>query len=240
MKETLLYILGSGSSCKDEELQFSLRSLSLVSGKYKVIICGKTPDFEYKNIKFIPTDDTFRRNKEANICQKILRVCEEISGSFILMNDDYIITQPTSVKKLGKPYHKGGLSESKYSGTPYSYSLAATYTKLESMGLPTLNYDVHYPTRMDAQKFIRCMKHFDWNREFEGYVVKSMYGNFYKVKATRHPIQPDCKIKPPLGYDDIIYQIKSLQMISLSDDSMNVYMRRSLPHMFPRKSIYEK
>ncbi len=91
-KIDLVYVVGTGSRWNDNELRFSLRSVSKnLSNVGKVFIVGECPDY-LKNVIHIPASDIFDSaiNADGNMTHKLLLVCnnKELSDDFLFMNDD--------------------------------------------------------------------------------------------------------------------------------------------------------
>src|ERR1035438_10130107 len=91
MKVDVVYKLGSGSDNNNDELRYSLRSLSKFRDLGKVYIVGYKPDF-IQNVIHIPMEDIFKSNKDANLIEKLSAAakCPDISDCFLNMSDDQI------------------------------------------------------------------------------------------------------------------------------------------------------
>lgn len=90
-----VYILGSESPAKNEEIRHSVRSLDRNMADLRdIYIIGENPGF-LPNAKHIPFPDE-HTEKWKNAYSKVLRACKEdsISEDFLLMNDDFIIQEP--------------------------------------------------------------------------------------------------------------------------------------------------
>jgi hypothetical protein len=68
----VVYILGTGSYWRNNEIRFSLRALERnLRGIRKIWIVGDYPDF-IKNINHIPFKDELLNNADGNIIRKVL------------------------------------------------------------------------------------------------------------------------------------------------------------------------
>lgn len=92
----VVYILGSGSLANNEEIRYSVRSLEKhLLDLRNVYIIGEDPK-NLPNAFHVQSSDK-TKEKWKNAYLKVLRACEitELSDEFLLMNDDFFLTEDT-------------------------------------------------------------------------------------------------------------------------------------------------
>ena len=108
----VVYVIGKGSNWRDNELRFSLRSITKNgSGIRNIFIVGERPDY-IKNIIHIPASDIFDPavNADGNIITKILTACgdKRLSENFLFINDDHLVLKPVNIADV-PAFHKGSM-----------------------------------------------------------------------------------------------------------------------------------
>lgn len=186
-----LYILGNGSKFNNAELKFSLRTLEKFVDVDRVIVVGENPGFLNDNVDFYRLPEA-NGNKEFRIAAKIEWACKKdvVTGDFFFLNDDFFFTQPIDPATFPN-YCKGDLP-TKTPQSNYQKSLFNTHNYLKSQAKGTLHFDVHTPIVYNAKKFME-LAHV-WNQSQKlanGFVVKSIYANWYNLEPTPYK---DCKL----------------------------------------------
>ena len=184
----LVYVVGAGSRWQNNELRFSLRSVSAnLKNVGNIFIVGEYPDF-IKNCIHVPCEDIFDPaiNADGNMTHKLLKVCKrpDLSEDFLFMNDDFIINQPIAANEI-QWLHKGdmALRPPGYWVTQfYRHRLKRTFEELKASDLSTIQYDYHAPMLMNKLKFILIMQHFNY-ADGIGYTFRSLYGNSLRLPA---------------------------------------------------------
>lgn len=142
MNPDVVYVVRPGE--KNEELRYSLRSLSNVSHG-KVWISGYCPKW-VTGVGHIKT--AVKPGSHVHAKANLRAACEhpEVSESFIYMNDDFFIMQPVDEIPV---MHRGPLSEVIHKGnmaSAYTRAMAKTRAILEKLGIEEpLMYDLHGP-----------------------------------------------------------------------------------------------
>jgi hypothetical protein len=154
----LVYPLKAGGSrLNDAELRWSLRSaaqhLQLPIGE--VYLFGHRPEW-LSGVIHVPMDD--RGDKAENLKAKYRRMCDtvELSDPFLLLDDDHIFLAPTSEI----PAHTRGPLAAlcrEYRGTAHGRYLQAALNALTEQGLPSRNYQIHYPMLIDKATLRRAV-----------------------------------------------------------------------------------
>jgi hypothetical protein len=226
----LVYICRNG---QNEELRYSIRSAVKNLPHDKIWVVGGKPDWYTGN--YIQVNQT--KNKYANARDNLraLTESEEISESFVLMNDDfYIVNKISSI-----PYmHAKSLDEKiktredLFSGNSYNRLLRATIKSVSKrVDTPAIDYELHVPMVMEKKKLQHVLK-------FPG-LWRSIYGNIFNVGGIEIR---DVKVyeKSSIFYPNS-YRISNLtsDYLSSSDDSFEIVKDKVLEKLFPKKSIYE-
>lgn len=233
----IIFPLGVSSKWNDNELRYSLRSIEkYITGYSNIWIIGQLPSF-LKNVNHIPFED-MSQNKEANICRKVLRACQEssISDDFLFFNDDHFILQSFVADQL--PYYYKGdlisLANSPRRGIYYR-AIRRTVRELQRRGFDTKHFDTHTPIIYNKQKFTQVISQYDWDIRV-GLTVKSIYCNSLGIQGTK---EPDCKINGLMIAEDIFELIKNRKVFSIGDKALGPQMHIVLNALYPTPSQWE-
>ena len=226
----LVYICRDG---ENEELRYSIRSAVNNLPHDKIWVVGGKPDWYTGN--YIEVNQG--RAKYTNARNSLKAICdsEEISESFILMNDDfYIINKVESV-----PYMYAGTLDDKikqrediFNGNTYTTLLRKTLGYLYRKKINVvLDYELHVPMVMEKRKLNKVLK-------LSG-LWRSVYGNVFNVGGV--------KIRDVKVYDKKdkfyinSYDINNLELdyLSSNDDSFETVKTLILEERFPFKTTYE-
>jgi hypothetical protein len=226
----LVYICRDG---ENEELRYSIRSAVNNLPHDKIWVVGGKPDWYTGN--YIEVNQS--RAKYTNARNSLKAICdsEEISESFILMNDDfYIINKVESV-----PYMYAGTLDDKikqrediFNGNTYTTLLRNTLGYLYRKKINVvLDYELHVPMVMEKRKLSKVLK-------LSG-LWRSVYGNVFNVGGV--------KIRDVKVYDKKdkfyinSYDINNLELdyLSSNDDSFETVKTLILEERFPFKTTYE-
>ena len=156
----VVYPLGSGSAWDNNELRYSLRSLEKnLLDLGRVFVVGQRPDWLVEAMH-IPMEDVHRKNKDANLIDKVLAACRAgVSDRFVRLSDDQCLLQPRSSGQM-QAYHLGPLDQkpaSFWGVGRWKRRLRRTYALLLHEGLPTLHYDSHIPMVYQRDRFVEVM-----------------------------------------------------------------------------------
>jgi hypothetical protein len=226
----LVYICRDG---ENEELRYSIRSAVNNLPHDKIWVVGGKPDWYTGN--YIKVDQGRAKYKNARNSLKAICDSEEISESFILMNDDfYIINKVESV-----PYMYAGTLDDKikqrediFNGNTYTTLLRNTLGYLSRKKINVaLDYELHVPMVMEKRKLSKVLK-------LSG-LWRSVYGNVFNVGGV--------KIRDVKVYDKKdkfyinSYDINNLELdyLSSNDDSFETVKTLILEERFPFKTTYE-
>lgn len=240
----VVYVIGKGSNWRDNELRFSLRSISKNgSGIRNVFIVGECPEY-LKNIIHIPANDIFDPavNADGNIITKILAACgdKRLSENFLFINDDHLVLKPVNIGDV-PAFHKGSMDTFQDDYWNLNYwrkRLRLTKDILIANHLPCFHFDCHTPIVMNKEKFKTVITGFDYKNGI-GLTMKSLYGNV--VYGTTGTILTGQKktIFKHYKLQEIDKRISGAQFISFNDQGLNDSLKWWLIDQFPNHCKYE-
>lgn len=223
--------------CKDgenEELRYSLRSVTASFPDARVWIVGGKPPWYIGDYIFVPQQSA----KYINAINNLKAICasEQISEQFILMNDDFfIIEKINSIENFhgGLLLDKINLYKKITSKSGYIIKLEQTFNKITDLGIPdALDYELHVPMIMEKKKLKAVLRH--------GHQLlwRSMYGNVYSIGGTE---MKDVKVytEGPLMAKSYEITSKEHKYLSSTDTSFQMLYSLILKKMFSTKSKYE-
>lgn len=226
----IVYILGTGSKWNNNEIRYSLRSLSnLPHGK--VFVVGELLPW-FDNIIHIPASDPFT-NKQQNALHKlsITAALRNLSNDFILMNDDFFILRKQSSIK---PYYRRTLEEAmeqhQAKGSRYFEAIQNTYEMYPN----GLDYSLHIPFVFNKTKLRKTIKHLEGLDK--PVLLRTVYGNMHKIGGEQ---MDDVK----LCQKDWRRQRELPNLPFLSTDDQIVRKARfekAMKRRFPAPSVYER
>jgi hypothetical protein len=224
-----VYICKNGDN---EELRYSIRSVEKHAPEGRVWLVGGKPDWYVGD--YIPRNNS--NGKQANAIENLTAVVEsnEISETFVLMNDDFFIINP--IKEI-KTYHGGSLIEKiklRKELSPrskYNEQLLKTYRLLKRRGIEEiLDYDIHVPMLMTKSGLASVLElRTQW---------RSTYGNMFSVGGTE---VEDVKVYSHGDLLELSYDIENLKYDYLStDDTSFIKVKEALlEDLFKDKSKHE-
>jgi hypothetical protein len=226
----LVYICRNG---ENEELRYSIRSAVKNLPHDKIWVVGGKPDWYIGN--HIGVDQIQDKYNNARENLKAVTKSQEISESFILMNDDFYI-----VKKVNSiPYMHAKTLDDKiqnrddqFSGNSYMRILKRTLLILrKKITGPILDYELHVPMVMEKEKLSSILK-------FDG-LWRSLYGNTFKVggiEIADVKVYERSSVFYANSYDtnDLKYDY-----LSSNDKSFEAVKNKILDQQFNLKSVYE-
>lgn len=232
----IVYVLGTNSGWKDEELRYSLRSVEKFLTHYgNVFIVGECPSW-VRNVLHLPWQDTLNR-KEYSIMSKIKHACEQdfISKEFLYMADDYYFINQRRADGFVPTY--GTTLKSALHGKVGKN--AEKIRNLIDLYPEGLFFDMHQPFPIIRKKFIEAMNKLDWKNK--DYSVKSAYIAASGFRGYSPYLVNDTKIKGEMDYDKLANYIRIINecWFSSGPASLNDHFKRLLFNLFPNKSKFE-
>lgn len=226
MSTDILYKLGHGSRYNDDELRYSLRSLSNFTDLGKVYIVGYLPSW-VKNVIHIPADDPYLNNKDANIINKIILGCinKDISDYFLQMSDDQVITKECDFSFFKIPIIDNNILEGKIYG--WKRRVLKTVQYLKEKKLPNNVYEAHCPYLINKHKYPEILLNTNYG-DVGGLCGNTIY--FNSIKSDYKDNSEVCSVR---NLNDIDL---SKTILNYNSDNINPEF---LKELFPLKSEFE-
>lgn len=220
--------------CRDgdnEELRYSIRSVQKNLPHSNIWVVGAKPSWYTGNfIKVPPTGGAYKNVRKS---LRFIIANEDISNTFILMNDDFFILKPIEEVKY---YYSGTLREkvkTRVSIAPsslYTSFLGRTQHELECARIKDpLDYELHVPIVFEKDKLKMVV-------DSPG-LWRSMYCNINNVGGEQ---MEDVKIYSK-GHNLNEHEVDLANSTFIStDDNTFLGMRQAIHNLFPDPSPYEK
>lgn len=230
----VLYVVGNGSSWRDNELRFSLRSLEkFIPDHGTVYVVGHLPS-GLKGIVHIPAEDE-AKNPIVNVNSKLLLATEKLShlDEFLLFNDDFWLTGEWQ----SDTYYYDGTLEGRYSKFAVSadnYYLKAIKETLADVhvqsGGVAKNFELHCPILFN----VRLLKDvLDAGDGIGAKLVRTLYCS--TVTGLKIQEMPDCKLRRDWRTPD-----SSIACVSADDFAIrSQWAKKWFLKMYPEPSRYE-
>lgn len=229
----ILYILGEGSQCDNNELRYSLRSLSNCFSLDRVYIIGTNPNFLSEKVKFSPYLDLHTR--QLNHFLKVKKAFEttDITDNILLMYDDVFFTKQTDIEKYPN-YFEGELPDFNEQKRSYIQSLGHTKELLKKYNKKTKDFSVHCPIIYNKQKFLNLYREVenDLKNYEHGIDVRSLYCNWYDLESVK---VKDCIVLREQDFE----RVKEFNCFSINDTSLSNGIGKLVAEKYKIKSIYE-
>ena len=225
MAYDVVYTLGIGSQWGNNEIKYSLRSISRNLKNFRnVWIVGECPNF-LTNVYHLPYPDKFTI-PDQNIADKIRHACEcpYISDDFLFINDDHYLLKPFDIETF--PYFWDTTLDEKVKRlghVGYGARVGNTLRHLQANGLPIKNFDVHTPILYNKKLFLDNVMSVDWSN---AYIIKSLYANSLKIEGVQ--IEDNKTERIPTG------------AIFSSRPKVGHKQGKWFREFFPKKSIFER
>jgi len=208
------------------ELRYSLRSLKNTI-HWKVFIIGYKPNW-VENIIHIEAEDPYEI-KSLNALHKINIACKDdrISNDFVLMNDDFYITEPTEIKYYYQWTMWNHYLEKKGRWLNWTYvnNLYKTFRLFENW----LDFSLHAPIIYNKDKFLELQEYYDMK---QWYLLRNLYCNHYEIEWE---YLEDCKIKDVNNIPkELPTFISNIDCLIVSEE-----FKEFLNNLFPNTSKYE-
>jgi len=224
--------------CKEgvnEELKYSIRSVVESFPDSNIWVVGGKPDWYAGNYINVEQKESKYKNAVENL--KTISNSDQISESFVLMNDDfYIIKKIDKIENFHGGYllNKINLYQKLNGNSQYTRKLSGTYKKLKALGFENpLDYELHVPMIMEKEKLKTVLELIDQ------FLWRSIYGNKFEVGGTE---MQDVKVytSGPLVFKSYNLNIDSHTYLSSADSSFNNIFNKILKDKFNKKTKFEK
>jgi hypothetical protein len=224
--------------CKEginEELKYSIRSVIESFPDSNIWVVGGKPDWYVGNYINVEQKESKYKNAVENL--KTISTSDQISESFVLMNDDfYIIKKIDKIENFHGGYllNKINLYQKLNGNSQYTRKLSGTYKKLKALGFENpLDYELHVPMIMEKEKLKIILELIDQ------FLWRSIYGNKFEVGGTE---MQDVKVYTtgPLVLKSYNLNIDSHTYLSSADSSFNNIFNKILKDKFNKKTKFER
>lgn len=224
--------------CKEginEELKYSIRSVVESFPDSNIWVVGGKPDWYVGNYINVEQKESKYKNAVENL--KTISNSDQISESFVLMNDDfYIIKKIDKIENFHGGYllNKINLYQKLNGNSQYTRKLSGTYKKLKALGFENpLDYELHVPMIMEKEKLKTVLELIDQ------FLWRSIYGNKFEVGGIE---MQDVKVytSGPLVLKSYNLNIDSHTYLSSADSSFNNIFDKILKDKFNKKTKFEK
>lgn len=241
----VVYVLGSGSSWKNNEIRYSLRSLEKNAiGLGNIFIVGEMPEFLSGGIIHIHASDIFNPNENAdgNIATKVLAACtdERLSDDFLFINDDHLILKPINLAEV-PAFHKGDMNafpDSTWELNFWRKRLKRTMEVLNEKGLTAYHFDCHTPILFNKMLFPEVMRNFPF-REGIGLTMKSLYGNSHYSDSGVLLTDQKKTVFKYYTTAQLNDRLSQCGFMSFNDFGLNNALKLWLDQEFPQMSSWE-
>jgi hypothetical protein len=198
-------------------------------------VVGGKPDWYVGNYINVEQKESKYKNAVENL--KTISTSDQISESFVLMNDDfYIIKKIDKIENFHGGYllNKINLYQKLNGNSQYTRKLSGTYKKLKALGFENpLDYELHVPMIMEKEKLKIILELIDQ------FLWRSIYGNKFEVGGTE---MQDVKVytSGPLVLKSYNLNIDSHTYLSSADSSFNNIFNKILKDKFNKKTKFER
>jgi hypothetical protein len=239
----IVYIIGSGSQWKNNEIRYSLRSVEkYMLNVEKIFVIGNDPGF-LKNAIVKPYPDIYPKlNASGNVARKLLYACSlpELADEFLFFNDDFIILQPVDANNVDT-YNKGNMAQypaKHFRVNDWRKRMKRTLDTLAYYKLPTLNYDYHAPMQMNKYLFLQVMAKYNYEVGI-GLLYRSLYGNTLGIESKKMTCEKKI-IFGQLTLKAIDRHLEGATFMAFSDAGLNDQLKYWLQVNYPDQSKYEE
>lgn len=238
----VVWLLGNGSK-DNQELRWSMRSFAknYLCGASPWII-GTIPDWiDRRAVRCIPWPDPYRKNKDANLLNKAIRLAfeSELSDSFILCSDDHLLLRPSAPEDFGY-WHCGGLPRKLKPGfSEWKARLVNTSDRLRAQGFEDLNFEGHIPYPL-RKSWVANAARFDFG-QLPGMSLFSTLLNAARVESKLiHSERVRGWLSGDLNEDKIAEKLRSNQFACLDNSSLsNQGLVEQVSSLFPEAAFWE-
>lgn len=240
-----VYMVSSESTLNDWELRYSLRSLEThYRNLERVWIIGHNPPWT-KAITHIKQSDPYKRNKDANLIAKIVRLGYEpaLTEKFIMMSDDHFFLQPTWDSDIKPYYNKDmkNMEKKDFANNKWAQRLWRTKEVLKKNGHPQRDYEGHIPYVLEKSKLWTYLN-FDYGHDI-GYCVFSLYFNTVDTPEIAHindgKVRAGFYGKQPT-VESMKKRLSESRYLNFNDNSFSDEMKKAVESIFPKKSRFEQ
>jgi hypothetical protein len=224
-----------GSQWDNNELRYSLRSLeAFFTNMGRVFIATETLPEWLTGVEHISVKDSHRRNKDANLIDKVLVACKAgVSPTFLRLSDDQCLLREWDGLEA---WHMGNADG--HGGGDWWKKCQRTCDYLKARGRPTWFYDCHCPMPVDRDAFLKVMAEAPYADE-PGMCINTLYFNSIDIPRV---VMPGLKaaIHKPRTLRKIRRWAAGKLFFGYSEAGTNEALKQFLQEQFPTPSRFEK
>lgn len=237
--DVVFTIAGAESPTDNEELRIALRSIEANAKDLgNIWIATDNPPKWLAGVNIVNVSDSIKNNKDANLINKILAVCDipEVSNRFIYWSDDQVLTGNISLRDVFPIYNSRGISDFSDDGKKWRRRMYNTLKLVQRRGCDaSVNWDSHVPQPMDKHIFKSIMSSIDY-MTLPGVCINTAYFGV-KGETPRWSQQEFKHTYESIGCTD--FKTDKL-FVGYNDNGFNNGLREVLLNKFSKPSKYEK
>lgn len=233
--------LGNGSKSNNDELRLFLRSLEKYATGFDNIwiVTSCPPDWlkEDEQLHILYKEDTFTKNKDANLFEKIKLALETTSKTEIVWScDDCVVLSSLNLSWLPPIFNDRTINV-------YERNLNSKWHKrmlatLKEINLVDGNWDAHVPQKWNVKKALEAIQDTPYT-EPEGRCINSaVMGRIYESKIPPFAIAQQT-IKETAENKDFSKLKFNQVFLGYNDSAFLSGLRDFLFFLFPKKSKWE-
>lgn len=210
------------------EFKYSLRALEKYAGVEQIMVLGYKPDWldiSKPEVHYINTPDCYKRNKDANLINKVLYASTIWKDDFIRLSDDQILLHPF----VKQPFY---VHEWKGQKTGKWYDRLQNTSRF--FNSPFYNYDAHIPAIVNGERFIEAAMRVPYG-EGIGVCINSMYFNYIDIERVQIPEKFAVTPVAQYSIDPVATHVLNLKDRCLSDG-----FKKWIKELLPTPSKFEK
>ena len=220
-----------------EELRYALRSAEMfVPDLGRAWIIGHRPPW-LKPEYHISHPDPYKQNKDANLIQKVIRVCgiPELTEDFIRMSDDQLFLAPWKPHQ----YYLEPITEKMFDRHPKKwYDRLRNTCKALSSVAPLYNFDAHIPASYNKHRFIEVVSQYNYG-EFPGMCINTLYMNSCGGDKQQLPPEVRLGVASPTSLDELVKRSKKALFCNYVDKGISDGFKHWVKSLLPKKSRFE-
>lgn len=239
----LVIPVGVGSIWDNNELRYCIRSfVKYFDDLGKIYIVGIKPDFlkwENPRLIHIQSDDPFRHSKDANIINKVLKVCkrDDLSDDFIRSSDDQLILKKVQVEDF-YPRYLINLSSKPIPSNNNNWfkRLQKTVNQLQQEKKTVFHYESHYPMIYNKQSFIKIMESIP-DVTVNTYYFNSILDEYKELGNLKLTLQ-----KPVISMQEFLKEVKGKVFLGYNNKAIREpsILKLWIQNEFREKTEFEK
>lgn len=245
-KIDVVYTLNDESNSNNNELRYSLRSLSRFANLGNVWIIGYLPKWiDPTQVIHLPASDPYLCNKDANLISKLIYVCSQpnLSDRFLWFSDDQVLLKDVDISHFERPlvankhYYRINIPDAPLNR--WLSRLKRTRDVLKERGFKYDCYEAHVPYLLDKKTYIPTLQNYAFGADI-GYCGNTLY--FNTINA--HGVEPSdhlvCGIESCLDHPQQAPVLDTNLFLYYSDRAINENLFLYLHSLYPLTSIFEK